>query len=105
VIVTANYGEAGALERYGPARGLPLPYSGHNGFARWRVPAGAAGPVVVVGYRNPAVLGRFFASCQQRATVDNGLDLDTEEQGMPVWVCGAPVKPWAQLWPELTHLG
>jgi hypothetical protein len=102
--VTANYGEAGALERYGPAYGLPLPYSGHNGFARWREPSGAAGPIVVVGY-GPSRVGAFFGSCQQRATLDNGLGLDTEEQGAPVWVCGFPVRPWSQLWPEITHLG
>lgn len=105
LVVTANYGEAGAIERYGPARGLPVPYSGHNGFARWRVPVGQAGPVVVVGYRDPAQLARFFGSCQQRATLDNGLGLDTEEQGMPVWLCGFPVRPWSQLWPELSRLG
>ena len=104
VIVTANYGEAGAIERYGPAHGLPLPYSGHNGFAGWRQPTGSAGPVVVVGY-GPDQLDQFFGSCQQRATLDNGLGLDTEEQGAPVWLCGFPVKPWSQVWPELTHLG
>lgn len=104
VIVTANYGEAGAIERYGPAYGLPLPYSGHNGFASWRQPSGTAAPIVVVGYEREQV-ERFFSSCQQRATLDNGLGLDTEEQGAPVWFCGSPVQPWAQLWPQLTHLG
>jgi hypothetical protein len=104
LVLTANYGEAGAIERYGPAYGLPLPYSGHNGFARWRQPVGTAGPIVVVGYRRPQ-LDALFRSCQQRATLDNGLGLDTEEQGAPVWVCGFPAKPWSQLWPEITHLG
>lgn len=104
VIVTANYGEAGALERYGPALGLPLPYSGHNGFARWRQPSGTASPIVVVGYEREEV-DRFFGSCQQRATLDNGLGLDTEEQGAPVWFCGSPLQPWSQLWPRLTRLG
>jgi hypothetical protein len=33
VILARNYGEAGALLRYGPERHLPAPYSGHNGFA------------------------------------------------------------------------
>jgi len=103
VIVTANYGEAGALERYGPAYGLPLPYSGHNAYARWRQPVGSAGPIVVVGY-GQARVDELFGSCQQRATLDNGLGLETDEQGAPVWLCGFPVKPWAQLWPELSHL-
>ncbi len=103
-LVTANYGQAGAIERYGPALGLPLPYSGHNGFPRWRQPSGTAGPVVVVGYGREQV-DRFFGSCQQRATLDNGLGLDTEEQGVAVWFCGSPVRPWAELWPEITRLG
>jgi hypothetical protein len=29
VLFTQNYGEAGALDRYDPVRGLPRPYSGH----------------------------------------------------------------------------
>ena len=62
-------------------------------------------PVVVVGYGPDRARTSSSASCQQRATLDNGLGLDTEEQGAPVWLCGFPVKPWSQLWPELTHLG
>lgn len=30
VIFTRNYGEAGAVDRYGPAMGLPRAYSGHT---------------------------------------------------------------------------
>jgi len=37
-ILTLNYGEAGAIERYGPALGLPLPFSGHNSYAEWGPP-------------------------------------------------------------------
>ena len=104
LVVTANYGEAGAIERYGPARGLPPPYSGHNGYARWRVPVGGAGPVVVVGYRQAAA-ERLFVGCRPAATLDNGLGLDTEEQGAPVRLCTGPARPWAELWPMVTHLG
>ncbi len=50
VVFTGNYGEAGALEWYGvPAR----VYSGHNGWADFGPPPDGAGPVVVVGYRDP----------------------------------------------------
>ena len=104
LVLTQNYGEAGAVDRYGPALGLPPAYSGHNGFADWAVPSGQAGPIVLVGYAEDSERGRLFGSCQQLATLDNGLGLDTEEQGMPVWVCGQPARPWADTWDDVRHL-
>ena len=104
LVLTRNYGEAGAIDRYGPALGLPPAYSGHNGFADWAVPTGQAGPIVLVGYADDSERGRLFGSCQQQATLDNGLGLDTEEQGVPVWVCGQPARPWADTWPDVRHL-
>jgi hypothetical protein len=104
VVLTENYGEAGAIDRYGRSRGLPAAYSGHNGFADWAQPLGQAGPVVLVGYADDRERGRLFGACQRAATLDNGLGLDTQEQGVPVWVCGQPARPWAELWPEIRHL-
>jgi len=104
VVLTQNYGEAGAIDRYGPAVGLPPAYSGHNGFADWAQPFGQAAPVVVVGYADDSVRGRLFGACQQQATLDNGLGLDTQEQGVPVWVCGQPPRPWADTWEDVRHL-
>ena len=41
VILTCNYGEAGAIHLYGPAYDLPAAYTGHNNFYCWgRPPAG-----------------------------------------------------------------
>lgn len=104
LVLTRNYGEAGAIDKFGPAVGLPPAYSGHNGFADWAVPSGQAAPVVLVGYPDDTERGRLFGSCQQQATLDNGLGLDTEEQGVPVWVCGQPPRPWAQTWEDVRHL-
>ena len=72
VVLTQNYGEAGAIDRYGPAVGLPPAYSGHNGFADWAQPFGQAGPVVVVGYADDSVRGRLFGACEQQATWTTG---------------------------------
>jgi hypothetical protein len=104
VVLTQNYGEAGAIDRYGPSRGLPAAYSGHNGFADWAQPLGQAAPVLLVGYADDGERGRLFGACEQQATLDNGLGLDTQEQGVPVWVCGQPARPWAETWDDVRHL-
>jgi hypothetical protein len=101
VVFTANYGEAGAIDRYGPALGLPRAYSAHNAYARFGAPPGSAGPVIVLGYRDPSA---DFVGCKAAATIDNRVGLDNEEQGGTVFVCDAPRRQWAALWPDLVHL-
>lgn len=104
VIFTGNYGEAGALLRYGPDHGLPAPYSGHNGFADWAVPPDSATVAVVVGL-DRARLAAFFGRCDSPGVIDNGLGLDNDEQGAQVYVCRDPRRPWSAMWPQLRHLG
>jgi hypothetical protein len=36
--------------------------------------------------------------------VDNGVGLDNEEQGGPIWVCRGMRVPWSRAWPGLRHL-
>ncbi len=101
VILTGNYGEAGAIDRYGPTHGLPPAYSGHNSYADFRQPPGSTGPVLVVGYRAP---GEFLNGCRQLGSIVMPNDVDNEEQGAPLWRCEAPRRPWDQLWPSLRHI-
>jgi hypothetical protein len=101
VIVTGNYGEAGALRRARRA-GAPLPpvYSGHNGFADWGPPPASATTVLAVGRLPPEV----FSGCRTVARLGNRAGLENEENGLPVRVCrhsGAWVTDWARL----SHLG
>ena len=101
VIFAGNYGEAGAIDRFGDDFGLPRAYSAHNAFARFGMPEGSAGPVVVLGYRDPAV---DFTGCRPAATIDNGDDVENEEQGGSIFVCGRPRLPWPALWKTIGHL-
>jgi hypothetical protein len=101
VVFTGNYGEAGAIDRFGPALGLPRAYSGQNAYARFGIPPGSAGPVIVLGYDDPSV---DFRACDRAATIDNGAGLDNEEQGGAVFVCAGPREPWAREWGRLRHL-
>ena len=96
VIVTQNYGEAGALQWYDRT---PPVFSGHNGYGDWGPPR-SRGPVVYVGYL--AGDQEALTGCQQAATLRTGVN--NEEDGAGVWVCDGPVGSWAQAWQRLRHL-
>jgi 4-amino-4-deoxy-L-arabinose transferase-like glycosyltransferase len=102
VIVTGNYGEAGAIDRYGHAYGLPVVYSGHSELYRFGPPPDTATVVLFVGYDREEVAG-WFADCAELTRLDNGVGVDNEEQDNPVFVCRQPHQPWHELWPQLQH--
>jgi 4-amino-4-deoxy-L-arabinose transferase-like glycosyltransferase len=103
VILTGNYGEAGAIDRFGPALGLPHAYSGHNAFGEWGPPRDARGPVIAVGL-SQSDLTRL-GGCHPAARIHNDEDVDNDEDGTPVLVCAGPRQPWSEEWPALRHLG
>ena len=100
-VITANYGEAGALARYGPEHGLPAPLSGHNHLHVLGGPDAEAATVVLVGHGR---LATQFETCAVAGELDNGVGVDNEEQGVPVRVCHGPLDSWDQLWPLFAHL-
>jgi 4-amino-4-deoxy-L-arabinose transferase-like glycosyltransferase len=106
VILTDNYGEAGAIDRYGRGLGLPVPYSGHNAYWRWGPPPESEdAPVILVGRWSEEELAPYCGSVTRAATNDNGYGLDNDEQGTPIWLCRDRRHPWAQTWPDVRHLG
>jgi 4-amino-4-deoxy-L-arabinose transferase-like glycosyltransferase len=103
VIFTSNYGEAGAIDRYGPSLGLPDAYSGHNAFGYWGPPPDRSGAVVTVGL-DPTQLRRF-RGCHLAARIGNAAGVDNDENGEPVERCAGTHGSWSQIWPRLRHLG
>ena len=103
-ILTSNYGEAGAVDRYGPALGLPAAYSGHMGFWYWGPPPGSMTSVLGVGF-DPGYLPRFFAHVRLVARLDNHLQVSNDEQHAPVWLASGLREGWTLVWPRLKNLG
>lgn len=104
VVYTTNYGEAGALDRYGSTYGMPAPYSGHMSYADWGAPPDTAtGPVVLVAHERNRAANRYFTGCRHVATIDTGYDWDNGEQGIWVRLCTGTTAPWSELWPRLRH--
>lgn len=107
VVLGQNYGEAGAVEtarRHPPYEDLPVAYSGHNSYADWGPPSESATTAIVIGYGAPT-LGRWFGSVRPAARLDNGVGLDTLEQGRTVWVATDRRVPWTEIWPQLRRIG
>jgi 4-amino-4-deoxy-L-arabinose transferase-like glycosyltransferase len=96
-ILTGNYGEAGALARYGPAHGLPTAYSGHNNFWLWGPPPATSTTAIAINV-DPALLHREFAHVRQVATFGNGLGVDDDEQGAPIYLATGLRSSWTQAW-------
>jgi len=103
-ILTSNYGEAGAVDHYGPALGLPAAYSGHMGFWYWGPPPPNTTSVLGVGF-DPGYLNRFFATVRLVSRLNNQLQVNNDEQHAALWLASGPRESWAKLWPKLKNLG
>ena len=99
-LLAENYGQAGALDRYGPDLDLPEAHSGHMGYWYWGRPSEQADAVVVVGFTDDE-LRDTCGDLRLAARIDNGLGVDNDEQGTPIWICRDLVAPWADLWQDL----
>jgi 4-amino-4-deoxy-L-arabinose transferase-like glycosyltransferase len=104
VILARNYGEAGAIDRYGPALGLPRAYSGHNAYGDWGPPPDGAAPVIAIGLRQGEVAAHL-RGCRVAARIDNRAGVENEERGKAVMICRGPRRSWSREWPGLRHLG
>jgi hypothetical protein len=101
MVLASNYGEAGAVARYGPD--LPPVFSAQNAlFDQARPPEGRT-VAVFVGGQVEAAAGDFRV-CRAAGRLDNRVGVDTEEQDEPIAVCRDPVGGWARIWPRLRHL-
>jgi hypothetical protein len=95
-IAAYNYGEAGAIDYFGPAYGLPPAVSGHNQYGFWG-PGGNSNEVVVaIGYSD-GFLRQFFDDVQRQATISSAHSLP-EERNVAIFVCREPRADWATMW-------
>jgi hypothetical protein len=102
-ILASNYGEAGALDLYGPARGLPPSISVHMTYYLWRPAHVDDHTVIVVGY-SAAEVSRAFADVEPVASITMPDGVHNEEVGQPILIARQPRQPLDQLWPGMPRL-
>jgi hypothetical protein len=97
-LLAGNYGEAGAVDYFGPKLGLPKAISGHNSYYFWGPRNYSGGCVILFGERSEE-LKNLFNDVQQAATVTNPYAMPLERT-IPVYVCRKPRASLAVLWPN-----
>jgi 4-amino-4-deoxy-L-arabinose transferase-like glycosyltransferase len=87
-VITASYGEAGAIDLYGAARGIPrgTVLAGQNSYAEWWPDDAPTGVVISVRYPM-SFIEQWFSGCEQVATVDNEHHVANNAYGSPIIVC------------------
>lgn len=95
-LLAANYGEAGALDLYGPADGLPPALSGHLSFQYWRPRRLPDRRALLVGFDAASVRELCVAS-RQLGTIDNRWQIANEERGRTIVSCSLRA-PLGRLW-------
>lgn len=104
MIVAQNYGEAGAIDLFGPAMGLPTAVSPHLTFWYWAPPHMNPTTVVMVGFSQDFA-NRYFTDCRLAASISNNIGIHNEEFGQPILVCTGPQRPLWSVWGSLQTLG
>ena len=101
VILTSNYGEAGAVDRYGAGLGLPPAYSGLNAYGLWGPPPESARPVVLV-WEQPEPPS-YLQGCRYVRRVGGPVP-NEEHDYARIFRCAGPRGSWASIWPSVAHL-
>ncbi len=97
-IFSQNYGQAGAIDHFGPALGLPKAVSGHLTYFFWG-PRDYTGEVVIVMDDDKETLEKLFHSVEYGGRVEHPYSMPY--QHFDVWVCRGMREPLAKVWPRL----
>jgi len=98
-IYAGNYGEAGAINQFGPALGLPPAICSHQAHSYWGPPA--VEPKILICLGCDEGLSRVFASVTVAATHHHPFGMGEENRA--IYVCRGGRTTLKALWPEITH--
>jgi hypothetical protein len=97
-IFAQNYGQAGAIDLFGPKYGLPPAISGHQSYFLWG-PRGYTGESVIVMAGRVEDLESRFADVRKVATVYHPYSMPYEH--FDVFYCRGPRQPLNEIWPQV----
>jgi hypothetical protein len=99
-IFAQNFGQAGAIDLFGPKYGLPNAISGHQNYFLWG-PRDYTGESVIVLQGRQDQLEQVYASVEKRAHVSHPYSMP-REQG-DIFYCRGLKAPLKQMWPMVKN--
>ncbi len=97
-IFVANYGEASAINLYGPRMGLPVAISGHQTYWLWGPHGYTGDDLILVTQSSPEQLKDYYASCTLMAVRTAPLAMPWERG--PIYLCHGAKLPFTQHWDQ-----
>lgn len=98
-VFVQDYGQAGAIDFFGPQYGLPPALSGHQTYYLWG-PRGYSGNCMIVLDDQKEVLEGLFEKVEYVGTSED--NPYAQERNIPVFICrGARFGMLEQIWPRL----
>jgi hypothetical protein len=99
-IFASNYGEAGAINLFGPAYGLPPAICAHQSHYFWGPPAVERDTLIWLQWGRESIERRCY-SVEQAGRHFHPWGM--EEENRPIYICRGLRAPLAQQWPDLKH--
>ena len=99
-ILAGNYGEAGAIDLFGPQYGLPSAISGHQTYFFWG-PRQYTGEVIIALQQRRKGLEEAFTSVEEAGVHYHKWGM--AEENSPIYICRGLKRPLAEVWPSVKH--
>lgn len=105
-ILAGNYGEAGALNLYGPAHGLPRAISGIDSYWLRGYTTPPPQTLIVVGISRD-FLEKKFETCELAGHITNRFNVKNEEttRHKEIYLCRRLRQPWPEFWKHFRYFG
>jgi hypothetical protein len=104
-ILTANYGEAGAIDLFGAPFGLPQAISGINSYWARGYPDPPPETTIVMGFSR-VFADTHFEGCEIVARPWNRYGVRNEETShVAIFLCGRLRQPWPDFWKKFRYYG
>jgi hypothetical protein len=100
VVLAGNYGQAGAIDFYGPRLGLPKAISGHQNYYYWGL-RGYSGEVVIAIGIQPEVLRQYYQDVSYAGQTYHRYAMAYENT--PIYICRHSIVPLQEAWPAFKH--